>query len=154
MILAVLRMIDAGDAPGRRQAYRRSGPPNESADLEASCPSSIPMFCRTSRRSTPSTATMLAEHVCAGFECRIRGRSFVAGEADGVDGFIEALARLRVESRSVDIAPTAVLAGDDNLIACARVTAERRGWAGRPNPVEHEERLMSTQTLVEQGVWR
>ncbi len=70
----------------------------------------------------------VAEHVCADFIYRIPGRSTVAGEFRGVAGFIDALARLRDESGgTIDITPTAVLADDDNLIARARVTAERRG---------------------------
>ena len=70
----------------------------------------------------------VAEHVRADFVYRIPGRSIVAGEFHGVDGFIEALARLRDESGgTIDIAPTTVLADDDNLIARARVTAERHG---------------------------
>ena len=70
----------------------------------------------------------VAEHVRADFVYRIPGRSIVAGEFHGVDGFIEALARLRDESGgTIDVTPTAVLADDDNLIARARVTAERRG---------------------------
>ncbi len=70
----------------------------------------------------------VAEHVRADFVYRIPGRSIVAGEFHGVAGFVEALARLRDESGgTIDIAPTAVLADDDNLIARARVTAERGG---------------------------
>ena len=70
----------------------------------------------------------VAEHVSADFVYRIPGRSIVAGEFHGVDGFVEALARLRDESGgTIDITPTAVLADDDNLIARAHVTAERRG---------------------------
>ena len=70
----------------------------------------------------------VAEHVRDDFVYRIPGRSIVAGEFHGVAGFIAALARLRDESGgTIDIAPTAVLADDDNLIAHARVTAERHG---------------------------
>ncbi len=72
--------------------------------------------------------TAVAEHVRADFVYRIPGHSIVAGEFHGVDGFIEALARLRDESGgTIDITPTVVLADDDNLIARAHVTAERRG---------------------------
>ena len=70
----------------------------------------------------------VAEHVRPDFVYRIPGRSVVAGEFHGVAGFIEALTRLRDESGgTIDVAPTAVLADDDNLIARAHVTAERRG---------------------------
>jgi len=70
----------------------------------------------------------VAEHVRPDFVYRIPGRSIVAGEFHGVDGFIDALARLRDESGgTIDVAPTAVLADDANLIARARVTAERHG---------------------------
>ena len=63
----------------------------------------------------------VAEHVRADFVYRIPGRSIVAGEFD-------VLTRLRDESGgTIDIAPVAVLADDDHLIARARVTAERHG---------------------------
>ena len=59
---------------------------------------------------------------------RIPGRSRVAGEFHGIEGFADALARLREESAgTVTLTPLVVLADDDNLIARARVTAERAG---------------------------
>jgi ketosteroid isomerase-like protein len=56
------------------------------------------------------------------------GNNVVAGEYHGIDGFAGILRRLREETAgTVTLTPTAVLADDDNLIARARVTAERRG---------------------------
>ena len=70
----------------------------------------------------------LAQYVRPDFVYRIPGRSIVAGEFRGVEGFVDALTRLRDESGgTIDIAPTAVLADDDNLIARAHVTAQRDG---------------------------
>lgn len=68
----------------------------------------------------------IAEYVRPDFIYRISGRSSVAGEFRGVDGFVEALARLRDESAAtIELVPVAVLADDENLIARARVTARR-----------------------------
>jgi uncharacterized protein len=59
---------------------------------------------------------------------RLPGRNVVAGEYHGIDGFAGIMRRLRDETNgTVVLTPTAVLADDDNLIARARVTAERRG---------------------------
>jgi ketosteroid isomerase-like protein len=59
---------------------------------------------------------------------RIPGNNTVAGEYRGIDGFAGILRRLRDETDgTVALTPTAVVADDDNLIARARVTAERRG---------------------------
>jgi uncharacterized protein len=72
--------------------------------------------------------TAVGEYVRPDFVYRIPGRSRVAGEFRGIDGFVEALTRLRDESAgTIELAPVAVLADDENLIARARVTAERRG---------------------------
>jgi ketosteroid isomerase-like protein len=70
----------------------------------------------------------IGNHVSADFVYRIPGRSSVAGEFHGIDGFVEALTRLRDGSAgTIELAPVAVLADDENLIARARVTAERNG---------------------------
>lgn len=62
------------------------------------------------------------------FRYRIPGRSSVAGEFRGVDGFVEALNRLRDQSNgTIELTPVAVLADDDNLIARTHVTAQRDG---------------------------
>ena len=48
--------------------------------------------------------------------------------SNGIDGFVEALTRLRDASDgTIELAPAAVLADDENLIARARVTANRDG---------------------------
>jgi len=70
--------------------------------------------------------TAITEYVRPDFLYRIPGRSRVAGQFRGVDGFVEALARLRDESAAtIELVP--VLADDENLIARARVTARRGG---------------------------
>ncbi len=72
--------------------------------------------------------TAVGEYVRPDFVYRIPGRSRVAGEFRGIDGFLEALTRLRDESAgTIELAPVAVLADNENLIARARVTAERSG---------------------------
>lgn len=59
---------------------------------------------------------------------RIPGRSRVAGEFRGIERFAGILRRLRDETDgSIALAPTSVVADDDNLIARAHVTAERGG---------------------------
>jgi ketosteroid isomerase-like protein len=68
----------------------------------------------------------VGEYVRADFVYRIPGRSRVAGEFHGIDGFVAALTRVREESAgTIRVEPVAVLADDENLIARARVTAER-----------------------------
>ena len=68
----------------------------------------------------------LGQHIASDFVYRIPGRSMVAGEFRGVDGFVEALSRLREESEgTIQLTPLTVLADADNLIARARVTARR-----------------------------
>ena len=68
------------------------------------------------------------EYVRSDFVYRIPGRSIVAGEFHGIDGFVEILTRLRDESSgTIELTPAVVLADDHNLIARARVTAERAG---------------------------
>ena len=68
----------------------------------------------------------LADHVAADFVYRIPGRSIVAGELCGIDGFVEALTRLRDESAgTIELTPSTVLADREDLIARARVTASR-----------------------------
>jgi ketosteroid isomerase-like protein len=60
------------------------------------------------------------------FVYRIPGRSSVAGEFRGIDGFVEALTRLQEASAgTIHLEAVAVLADDNNLIARARVTAQR-----------------------------
>jgi uncharacterized protein len=72
--------------------------------------------------------TAVGDYVRPDFRYRIPGRSSVAGEFRGIKGFVEALARLRDESGgTIELTPVAVLADDENLIARARVTAERDG---------------------------
>ena len=72
--------------------------------------------------------TAVGEYVRPDFRYRIPGRSRVAGEFRGIDGFVEALTRLRDESDgTIELTPVAVLADDENLIARARVTAQRGG---------------------------
>jgi ketosteroid isomerase-like protein len=70
----------------------------------------------------------VGDHVRSDFVYRIPGRSLVAGEFHGIDGFAEILTRLRHESGgTIELTPVAVLADDHNLIARARVTAQRAG---------------------------
>jgi ketosteroid isomerase-like protein len=65
-------------------------------------------------------------HVRADVVYRIPGDSLIAGEYHGINGFAEMLHLLKVVSGdTLTLAPTAVLADDDNLIARARVTARR-----------------------------
>lgn len=72
--------------------------------------------------------TAVAEHVHPDFVYRIPGRSKIAGEFHGIDGFVEALTRLRDETDgTLELTPVAVLADDENLLARARVTATRGG---------------------------
>jgi ketosteroid isomerase-like protein len=72
--------------------------------------------------------TAVAEHVHPDFVYRIPGRSSIAGEFHGIDGFVEALTRLRDESGgTLELTPVAILADDDNLLARARITATRGG---------------------------
>ncbi len=66
------------------------------------------------------------DHVRADVVYRIPGRSQVGGEFHGIDGFAEILRRLRDESHgTIELTPLAVLADDENLIARARLTAQR-----------------------------
>jgi ketosteroid isomerase-like protein len=70
--------------------------------------------------------TAVADHVHPDFVYRIPGRSNIAGEFHGIDGFVEALTRLRDESDgTLELTPVAVLADAENLLARARVTATR-----------------------------
>ena len=72
--------------------------------------------------------TAIDEYVRADFVYRIPGRSRIAGRFHGIDGFVEALTRVRDESGgTIELTPAAVLADDENLIARARVTAQRDG---------------------------
>ena len=72
--------------------------------------------------------TAVGDYVRPDFRYRIPGRTSVAGEFRGIDGFVEALTRLRDESGgTIELTPVAVLADDENLIARARVTAQRDG---------------------------
>ncbi len=67
-------------------------------------------------------------HVRADVVYRIPGRSKVGGDFRGIDGFAEILRRLRDESDgTMELTPLVVLADDDNLIARARLTAQRGG---------------------------
>jgi ketosteroid isomerase-like protein len=68
------------------------------------------------------------DYVRPDFVYRIPGRSIVAGEFHGIEEFAGILAKLRDESAgTIALTPVAVLADDHNLIARARVTAERAG---------------------------
>jgi uncharacterized protein len=68
----------------------------------------------------------LGEYVSPDLVYRIPGRSTVAGEFRGIDGFVEALTRLREQSAgTIQLTPLTVLADRVNLIARARVTAQR-----------------------------
>jgi ketosteroid isomerase-like protein len=70
--------------------------------------------------------TAVAEHVHPDFVYRIPGRTNIAGEFHGIEGFVEALTRLRDESDgTLELTPLAVLADDEHLLARARVTARR-----------------------------
>jgi ketosteroid isomerase-like protein len=70
----------------------------------------------------------VGDYVRPDFRYRIPGRSRVAGEFRGIESFVEALTRLRDESAgTIQLTPVAVLADDENLIASARVTAQRDG---------------------------
>ena len=72
--------------------------------------------------------TAVGDYVRPDFHYRIPGRSKIAGEFRGIEGFVEALTRLRDESEgTIQLTPVAVLADDENLIARARVTAQRDG---------------------------
>lgn len=65
-------------------------------------------------------------HVRADVVYRIPGDSIIAGEHQGIDGFARILRRMRTESDgTLALTPLAVLADDENLIARARVTAQR-----------------------------
>lgn len=67
-------------------------------------------------------------HVRADVVYRIPGRSTIAGEFRGIDGFARILRRLRDETNgTIVVEPRAVLADDENLIARCRVTADRAG---------------------------
>jgi ketosteroid isomerase-like protein len=68
------------------------------------------------------------DHVHSDVVYRIPGRSPVAGEFRGIDGFAEILRRLRERSGgTIALEPLTVLADDHNLIARCRVTADRAG---------------------------
>ena len=68
------------------------------------------------------------DYVQPDFVYRIPGRSIVAGEFHGIDGFDYILTKLRDESAgTIELTPLAVVADDQNLIARVRVTAERAG---------------------------
>jgi uncharacterized protein len=68
------------------------------------------------------------DHVRADVVYRIPGRSQVAGEFRGIDGFAGILRRLRdVSGGTIALEPLTVLADDQNLIARCRVTADRGG---------------------------
>lgn len=68
------------------------------------------------------------DHVRSDVVYRIPGRSPVAGEFHGIDGFAEILRRLRDESGgTIALEPLTVLADDQDLIARCRVTADRGG---------------------------
>jgi ketosteroid isomerase-like protein len=70
----------------------------------------------------------VGDHVRSDVVYRIPGRSIVAGEFHGIDGFADILTRLRDESGgTIELTPLAVLADDHNLLARARVTAQRAG---------------------------
>jgi ketosteroid isomerase-like protein len=72
--------------------------------------------------------TAVGEHVHPDFVYRIPGRSKIAGEFHGIEGFVDALTRLRDESDgTLELTPVAVLADDEHLLARARVTAQRGG---------------------------
>ena len=71
-------------------------------------------------------------HVRADVVYRIPGRSTIAGEFRGIDGFARILRRLRDETNgTIVVEPRAVLADDENLIVRCRVTADRGGQAAR-----------------------
>jgi ketosteroid isomerase-like protein len=62
------------------------------------------------------------------FVYRIPGQNPIAGEYRGIEGFAGILRRLRDETDgTIAQSPSSVLADDDNLIARARVSAERNG---------------------------
>jgi len=66
------------------------------------------------------------EHVQPNVVYRIAGDNLISGEYRGIDGFAAVLRLLKeVSGGTLTLAPTAVLADDDNLIARARVTARR-----------------------------
>lgn len=72
--------------------------------------------------------TAVAERVHPDFVYRIPGRSKIPGEFRGIEGFVEALTRLRDESDgTLELTPVAVLADDEHLLARASVTARRGG---------------------------
>ena len=107
--------------PAWRQAYFRSGFPNEPTTWRhfvSELHPNVLTYLAAIDAFNRNDVAAVAEHVSADFVYRIPGRSIVAGEFHGVEGFIEALARLRDESGgTIDVAPTVVLADDDNLIA-------------------------------------
>ncbi len=72
--------------------------------------------------------TAIGSYVHSDLVYRIPGKSRVAGEFRGIDGFVEAMSRLRDESGgTIALQPTVVLADDHNVVARATVTAKRRG---------------------------
>jgi ketosteroid isomerase-like protein len=66
------------------------------------------------------------EHVQPDIVYRIAGDNLISGEYRGIDGFAAILRLLKeVSGGTLTLAPTAILADDDNLIARARITARR-----------------------------
>ena len=71
--------------------------------------------------------TAIGSYVHSDLVYRIPGRSRVAGEFRGIEGFVEAMTRLRDESAgTIELSPSVVLADDHNVVARATVTAKRR----------------------------
>jgi ketosteroid isomerase-like protein len=68
------------------------------------------------------------EHVQPDVVYRIAGDNLISGEYRGIVGFAAILRLLKeVSGGTLSLAPTAILADDDNLIARARITARRGG---------------------------
>jgi ketosteroid isomerase-like protein len=66
------------------------------------------------------------KHVQPDVVYRIAGDNLISGEYRGIDGFAAILRLLKeVSGGTLTLAPTAILADDDNLIARARITARR-----------------------------
>jgi ketosteroid isomerase-like protein len=100
--------------------------PETTAEPAAALHPNVVTYLEAIEAFTRGDLDAVKDHVRADVVYRIPGDSLVAGEYHGIDGFAEILHLLKeVSGDTLMVAPTAVLADDDNLIARARVTARR-----------------------------